>query len=146
MTDKFYPILGDIAIIIQRVKEGKYLLGYMENFIKEDPNFDIYLAQYGEQILYHLSSFQAHEEFSKLVQVKIDRQENCDDTIKKLGFGAFSLQKSSERQRERRHQLTKLIGFNNLSRLIPLMIRLSDKVLSQLKKTKSLNLTHILRT
>ena len=145
MTDKFYPILGDMALAIQRAKEKKYILGYMEEYLKQEPKFDVYLAQYGDAILYHICSLKAHEELLKLIQTKVDRQENCDSTIIKLGGGSFTLQKSTDKQRERRNQLTKIVGFNNISRFIPLMIELTDRILSQLKVGEEIELDYSLQ-
>lgn len=133
MLDTFYPVLGDAAMILKGRKENKYMLSYMEDIIQKDPNFDIYIAQLGDVINFYISSLKANEEFVKLSPHKIDRKLDGDNIMLKIGGGSFSFNPTGQHWKDRRQSLLKAIGFNHVSRYLPLMIREADRFIDRVE-------------
>lgn len=140
MTEKYYPLIGDILLINKNEKENKFKLQhYVDNAISK-PETDIYISQFGSLTLYNMCSPQAFDEFERLVPEKIDRDDQKDGPTETVVPLSFALIESTANWNERRKFILKVIGINYASKYIPLMIETVDKWAKSAKKNEFIDL------
>ena len=141
MSEKFHPMLGDIAIIFENENNNRYRRQIFIDLGMQKPHLDFYLFQPGPITLFSLVSIQAFDEFEKLIPHKIDRYNHKKFSFVDIVRGSFALNQSNEDWNERRKTIMKTIGINYASKFIPLMIQTVDKWLVCVKKNESINIT-----
>ena len=141
MTEKFYPMLGDIAIIVQNEKENKHkMIHYVELALK-DKDYDLNITQMRSLTQIDVLSPKALTEFEKLVPEKIDRHHNGD------GFPTGNILprslvviESTQEWLERRKESIKTIGINRISQYIPMMIATTDEWAKNVNRNQKVDL------
>ena len=141
MSEKFHPMLGDIALIVQNENNNKFRRQIFIDLGMQKPHLDFYIFQPGPITLFSLVSIQAFDEFEKLMPHKIDRHDHREFPFVDIVEGSFALNQSNEDWDERRKTIMKTIGINYASKFIPLMIQTVDKWLVGVKKNESINIT-----
>ena len=122
MSDKFYPLVGDIAIWAENMKKG---LGVFHHYIKEvedNPDTDFRLLQLGERVILDVASAKAMDEFDKFVPDKIDRGEPEHTAMQHIMPTAFPLLRATSKTNKRKKATIEYLGINRASKYIPNMI------------------------
>ena len=141
MSKKYYPMVGDIELIVQNEKVNKFRRCMFIDLGIQQPNIDFYIFQLGEMTLFSLVSTKAWEEFEKLVPDKIDRHDHREYSFLDIARGSFAFLPSHTEWNERRKTILKTIGINWASKYIPLMLETTDNWIRDVKKNESINLT-----
>ena len=128
MTEKFYPMLGDITIIVQNEKENKHKMRHYVELALKDKDYDLNITQMGDMTQIDVLSSKALTEFEKLVPEKIDRHHNGDGfPIGNILPRSLVVTESTQEWLERRKEEIKTLGINRISQYIPLMIATTDE-------------------
>jgi len=130
MTKKFYPVLGDLAEIKQRMDSGVYNFYNLIDITLEGGK-DMKLTFIGHRMMIDLLSIDAMEQMIKLCPKSIDRYSSENFPIWYVVRNSLLLIPSTKNWQMRRKTTTKLIGINNISSYIPMMIKCVDHVLEQ---------------
>ena len=128
MTEKFYPMLGDIAIIVQNEKENKHkMIHYVELALK-NKDYDLNITQMGDLTQIDVLSPKALTEFEKFIPEKIDRHHNGDGfPVGNILPRSLVVTESTQEWLERRKEEIKTLGINRISQYIPMMIATTDE-------------------
>ena len=143
MTEKFYPFVGDIKLILDNEKNNK---SKFHHFIEEslaDEGIDIRMQVFGNLIAFDICSTKALDELEKLTPHTIDRDYEKESPLKNLIGGSLGAAKSDERWSKRRREMTKMIGINFCSKHIPMMIETLDNHIEASPLNEEINLTEL---
>ena len=144
MTQKYYPFLGDVALITNNVKEKK---GKFHHFIEEalqNKGIDLRVNQLASFSIFDVCSVKALDQFEKLVPSKIDRSVTFGFPLHNIIGGSLGASFSDEKWTKRRKEMTKHIGINFCSKHIPMMIKTIDKNIEESPLNEEISLTSLL--
>ena len=122
MSEKYYPLLSDLKLIDQNVRQGKSSLYHHFVEAKDNVDKDIRIVQFGEKTYFNILSVKGLDEFEKLVPKYIDRHDQIDLPIGNLAPGSITASRTDESWKERRKHLASLIGINQCSKYIGRMV------------------------
>ena len=143
MVDKFYPFLGDLAVINSNEEQKNSKFSHYIRESLSNKGYDLRLNQMGPETIIDVCSIRALDEMEKLIPSKIDRSAQIGLPIGNLLDGCLGVTYSDENWKSRRKEMTKTIGINFCSKYIPMMIKTIDKVLQSCPLNKEIDLTHI---
>ena len=139
MTKKYYPLLGDIAIMQQAERENKFRMQYYIDAALERTDVDLVLTQVGNHIEIDPVSVKALEEFESLVPSKIDRYSSESMPVQRIWRDSFGMIVSNSSWSDRRKTILKIIGINFASQYITMMIKAVDDWTEKLKLNEEVN-------
>ena len=142
MTEKFYPMLGDIVIIVQNEKENKHkMIHYVELALK-DKDYDLNITQMGDLTQIDVLSPKALTELEKLIPEKIDRHHNGDGfPLGNILPRSLVVTESTQEWLERRSEESRILGINCISQHIPLMIETTDEWAKTVNRNQRINIS-----
>ena len=143
MSDKFNPLIGDIALWIENCKKGLGAFYHYINEVANSKNIDIRFVQIGERGVIDIVSTKAMDEVEKLVPQKIDRGEPEHTAIWNLIPTSFINERSTEHTNKRKKALIEYLGINRASRHIPILIESVDTYISIMKEEKDVNFSKL---
>ena len=130
-SDKFYPFLGDIKVMLNRIAKNEYVFqDFIESAI-ERPEKDIKVHQLGSLANFYILSIRARDEFERLISNKVDRYPSKEFPLSYPMTGSIIFLESTEDWRDRRTSLMKLIGLNSVSKHAPMMIQTTDEIMNK---------------
>jgi cytochrome P450 len=133
---KFYPIVGDLGAVAKRRSQNQYqFYDHIETALNK--NWDLKLLITGCKNNFEIISPEAMQETIRLWPDKLDRYTSQYYPLWYILKGSLLLIPSTKNWKERRSEATKLIGINNMSKYVPMMVRLIDKVLIDHSKGNS---------
>ena len=142
MNEKFYPMLGDIAIIVQNEKENKHRMRHYVELALKDKDYDLNITQMGDATQIDVLSSKALTEFEKLVPEKIDRHHNGEGfIIGNIIPRSLVVTESTQEWLERRKEEIRAIGINRISQYIPLMIATTDEWAKKVNRNQRIDIS-----
>ena len=139
-TDKFYPLIGDTAIVLKNRSENKY---YFWDHIEEavsGKNYDIKFGSRGSDTRYYMLSPQAFKQFAEHVPHSIDRSPLFNRFFGRVSPESIGSLRATEAWKKRRSAATSTIGLNYASRYIPKMIESMTSLIDKWKEGEWMNL------
>lgn len=130
MTEKFYPLLGDIVRIFQRRKENVFQFYDHMEVALEQPDKDMKLMQLGSYITMDMISIKAQEELEQSIPSHVDRYHSKYLPLWYGTKGSFVLDPSTDNWKHRRLSTVKLISLNQLSKYLPTILKITDDVIN----------------
>ena len=144
-SSKFYPVLGDFALLLDSIKQNKFIFSWFMDSVKQNKDFDIRLYFYGEDPRFQIVSLKAHKEFIDLFPHKIDRSESMKKSLAKMWVGSFDQQLTTEKCKLIRSEFLKAIGFNEISTRIEEIIEIFDSFTNTWSEEKEINLIELVQ-
>ena len=145
MTDKFYPLIGDIALWTENMKNGYGIFHHYIKEVAENPDTDFRLLQLGERVILDVASTKAMDELEKQIPSKIDRGEPKHTATEHIMTASFPLLRSTEDMNKRKKATIDFLGINRASRHIPNMINSVDAYVESLKPGQEVNFSQSIK-
>lgn len=143
MTEKFYPLVGDIANWNENVAKGQGVMYHYIKEVAENPETDFRLFQLGERIILDVVSFRAMDEFDKHVPHKIDRFEPPYTVVGNMFPKSFVLSKGNDYVNKRKKATIDFLEINRASKYIPKIIDSVDTFIKPLKPGQKVDFGHL---
>ena len=143
MSEKFHPLIGDIALWIENCTKGLGAFNHYINEVANSRNVDIRFVQIGERGVVDIVSTKAMDEVEKLVPEKIDRGEPEHTAIWNLIPTSFTNTRSTEHTNKRKKAAIEYLGINRASKLIPIILKTVDTYIDTMKEEKDVNFSKL---
>ena len=141
MTEKFYPMLGDLYLIDQNVKAKKAAFNHYFTEAIEHKDKDLRIVQFGADININVLSVQAFEEFEKAVPKYIDRFHQTDLPAGNLSPGSLVTVKTDEKWKKKRKEIASAIGISQCSKYIKMMLETTDAQFNKVSANQNIDFT-----
>jgi cytochrome P450 len=136
LWDKFYPFLGDLGSLQKRRENQEYqFYDYIDTALKS--NCDVKVQLLGQKHSFQIMSIKGMQEMISMWPDKIDRHTGEWTPVWYILRNTFLMTPSSKNWQQRRNAATRLIGMNNLSKYVPMMIKEVDRVMKRYEEGKS---------
>ena len=113
MTQKYYPVIGDFALVLKYQNDNKFRFKMFYDVVKENKNYDFYSFQQGPHTVINVLSTDALTEFERLVPIKIDRYNQYGKfPVRNIVRGSLGQCETTKEFLMRRKEATKAIGIN----------------------------------
>lgn len=137
LMKKFPPLLGDAAKYLEDINNGRAYNSHIKNLTKETQGYDLRAEVQGRDAMIAVISHEAVKETIAQIPHKIDRADinNKYWLLRgplKVAYGSFINNPSTSKNKERRKSYFKILGLNQSSQHIPLIVenikRISDEM------------------
>ena len=143
VSDKFYPMLGDIAVWNKNTEQKLPSFHHHVQEVLENPETDFRFMQLGERGILECVSSRAMDEIQKLMPNMVDRTEPKNTPVTNMMPGTYVNLRSTPHNMKRKKAMIDYLGINKASRYIPILIEAVDTHIESLETGQEVNFSII---
>ncbi|CAI2366208.1 unnamed protein product [Moneuplotes crassus] len=141
VSEKFYPLVGDMNNEMQCIKEGKVHYSHYAERAEIVTKYDLQAKMEGIEPTIILISNEACKQFCNFMPNSIDRINNRKGFSEMLAY-SMTVNSSTPVTMQRRKNFSSWVGLNSASKYIPRMIECCQETLDEMNSEEKSNLLH----
>lgn len=142
LSEKFHPVLGEIALYLDNVKNNRYIFNHYLECVMQRNDVDIMLIFSGDTPQFQIFSLEAHKQVLALAPQKIDRSDLFKYGLSKISLNALDQIPTNEEYRLIRSEFLKALGFNAISERIPDILKIVETNLANWPENEEVEMIH----